>query len=82
MKILQLGKFYPIRGGVEKVMWDLTRGLDAAGVPCDMLCASLKPGETEELLRMPDIDGGLIGGASLKIQDFLRIIETAAAIEA
>ena len=42
MKILQLGKFYPIRGGVEKVMWDLTRGLSERGVSCDMLCATLK----------------------------------------
>lgn len=39
MKVLQLGKFYPIRGGVEKVMWDLTRGLCARGVECRMLCA-------------------------------------------
>ena len=31
MKVLQLGKFYPIRGGVEKVMWDLTSGLSARG---------------------------------------------------
>ena len=42
MKILQLGKFYPIRGGVEKVMWDLTRGLAERGIPCDMLCAMLR----------------------------------------
>lgn len=41
MRILQLGKFYPIRGGVEKVMWDLTQGLAGRGVPCDMLCATL-----------------------------------------
>lgn len=41
MKILQLGKFYPIRGGVEKVMRDLTEGLSDRGVPCDMLCAKL-----------------------------------------
>ena len=41
MKILQLGKFYPIRGGVEKVMWDLTMGLRKKGVDCDMLCAKL-----------------------------------------
>ena len=41
MKILQLGKFYPIRGGVEKVMWDLTRGLSERGIDCDMLCAEL-----------------------------------------
>lgn len=41
MKVLQLGKFYPIRGGVEKVMWDLTKGLGASGVKADMLCAVL-----------------------------------------
>ena len=39
MKILQLGKFYPIRGGVEKVMYDLTIGLSEQGVSCDMMCA-------------------------------------------
>jgi len=42
MKILQLGKFYPIRGGVEKVMWDLTLGLAERGVTSDMLCAYMK----------------------------------------
>lgn len=41
MKILQLGKFYPIKGGVEKVMWDLTKGISARGIDCDMLCATL-----------------------------------------
>ncbi|MHA7608265.1 glycosyltransferase [Elizabethkingia meningoseptica] len=40
MKVLQLGKFYPIRGGVEKVMYDLMMGLSGEGVHCDMLCAS------------------------------------------
>lgn len=40
MKILQLGKFYPIRGGVEKVMYDLMQGLSERKVNCDMLCAS------------------------------------------
>ncbi len=45
MKVLQLGKFYPIRGGVEKVMWDLTSGLSARGIDCDMLCAELEKGE-------------------------------------
>lgn len=37
--VLQLGKFYPVRGGVEKVMYDLTVGLSERGVDCDMLCA-------------------------------------------
>ena len=42
MRILQLGKFYPIRGGVEKVMWGITWALAERGVACDMLCAYLK----------------------------------------
>jgi glycosyltransferase involved in cell wall biosynthesis len=40
MKILQIGKFYPIRGGVEKVMYDMMLGLSAREVHCDMLCAT------------------------------------------
>ena len=40
MKILQIGKFYPVMGGVEKVMFDITTGLSEAGVECDMLCAT------------------------------------------
>lgn len=40
MKILQLGKFYPIRGGVEKVMYDLMCGISSRGVDCDMMCAA------------------------------------------
>ena len=35
---------------------------------------SMKPENAKELLAMPDIDGGLIGGAALKSQDFLAII--------
>lgn len=40
MKILQIGKFYPIEGGVDKVMLDLTNGLSERGIQCDMLCAA------------------------------------------
>ena len=47
MKILQVGKFYPIKGGVEKVMYDLLTGLDAKGIQCDMLCAYDGEGSTE-----------------------------------
>jgi triosephosphate isomerase len=38
---------------------------------------SMKPDNAKELLAMPDIDGGLIGGAALKAADFLAIIEAA-----
>lgn len=39
---------------------------------------SMKPANAAELLGQPDIDGGLIGGASLKADDFAAIIEAAA----
>lgn len=35
---------------------------------------SMKPDNAAALLAMPDIDGGLIGGASLKSTDFLGIV--------
>ncbi len=36
---------------------------------------SMKPDNAKELLAMPDIDGGLIGGAALKAVDFLAIAQ-------
>lgn len=44
LKVLQLGKFYPIRGGVEKVAYDLMLGLSGLGVHCDMMCAASQGG--------------------------------------
>ena len=42
MRVLQIGKFYPIVGGIEKVMYDLVVGLSQRDdVDCDMLCASI-----------------------------------------
>jgi triosephosphate isomerase len=38
---------------------------------------SMKPGNAAELLAKDDIDGGLIGGASLKAEDFLGICRAA-----
>lgn len=35
---------------------------------------SVKPGNAAELFAQPDIDGGLVGGASLKAQDFAAIV--------
>lgn len=42
---------------------------------------SMKPSNAEEFLKMPDIDGGLIGGAALKAADFLAIARLASAWE-
>lgn len=52
MKILQLGKFYPIQGGVEKVMLDLVRGMSERGIHCDMLCAT--SGQHEKIISLND----------------------------
>jgi triosephosphate isomerase len=40
---------------------------------------SVKPSNAAELMSMPDIDGGLVGGASLKADDFCEIVRLTAA---
>lgn len=46
---------------------------DIAGVCRILYGGSMKPDNAEELISQADIDGGLIGGASLKAEDFLAI---------
>ncbi len=38
---------------------------------------SVKPGNAAELLNLPDVDGALVGGASLKADDFVAIAANA-----
>jgi triosephosphate isomerase len=38
---------------------------------------SVKPANAAELLAQPDIDGALVGGASLDVEDFAAIVEAA-----
>jgi triosephosphate isomerase len=38
---------------------------------------SVKPDNARQLLSQPNIDGALVGGASLKVEDFLGIISAA-----
>lgn len=39
---------------------------------------SVKAGNARELFAMPDVDGGLVGGASLKADEFVAIVAAAA----
>jgi triosephosphate isomerase len=39
---------------------------------------SVKPGNADELLSQPDVDGALVGGASLDVHDFTEICRAAA----
>jgi len=51
-------------------------GSDAAGRMRILYGGSMKPDNARELLALPDVDGGLIGGASLKVADFWAIAES------
>ena len=51
---------------------------DAAENMTILYGGSCKPSNAAELFACPDVDGGLIGGASLKASDFLGIIEAMA----
>jgi len=37
---------------------------------------SAKPSNTAELMAQPDVDGLLVGGASLKVDDFAAMVKT------
>ncbi|HEY7674762.1 MAG TPA: triose-phosphate isomerase [Burkholderiales bacterium] len=54
------------------------RSKDVADGLTIMYGGSVKPANARELFAMPDVDGGLIGGASLVAEDFIAICEAAA----
>ena len=49
-------------------------GREVADVVRILYGGSMKPDNADALLSQPDVDGGLIGGASLKAADFSAII--------
>jgi triosephosphate isomerase (TIM) len=53
------------------------RSKEAEEQVCILYGGSMKPDNAAELLALPDVDGGLIGGASLKPDDFLAIASAA-----
>jgi len=61
---------------MHKVIRELLLELYDAQVADDMSIlygGSCKPGNAKEIFANPDVDGGLIGGAALKAEDFLAI---------
>ena len=62
---------------MHKFIRDLLVDLFNAQVADDMTIlygGSCKPSNAAELFANPDVDGGLIGGAALKAEDFLAIV--------
>jgi triosephosphate isomerase len=49
-------------------------GADAAALVRIQYGGSVKPDNTRELMSRPDIDGALVGGASLKVESFAGIV--------
>ena len=61
-----------IRGLIE------SRSAEAAAATRILYGGSVKPGNAGELISQPDIDGALVGGASLDPEDFAAIVAAAA----
>jgi triosephosphate isomerase len=53
------------------------RSAAAAEVVAILYGGSMKPDNAKALMAQPDIDGGLVGGAALKAEDFLAIVHAA-----
>lgn len=62
---------------MHKFIRDLLKELYGAAIADEtpiLYGGSCKPGNAKELFANPDVDGGLIGGASLKAEDFIQIV--------
>ena len=62
---------------IRKWIWD-TFGMEASGRTPILYGGSVKPDNVDELLACPNIDGALVGGASLKADSFLALAEAGA----
>jgi triosephosphate isomerase len=60
-----------MRGALERLYPDHAQGIRI------LYGGSMKPDNAEELLNQRDIDGGLVGGASLQVVDLLAIVRSA-----
>ena len=59
---------------IRKLIKD-TYGQDIAEAVRIQYGGSVKPGNITDLMKQPDIDGALVGGASLKVDSFVEIVK-------
>ena len=59
---------------IRRVVGERTSA-EVAGTVRIQYGGSVKPANAEELIRQPDIDGALVGGASLDPEEFARIVQ-------
>lgn len=67
-----------IIGGVVRRNLSAAFGSEVADQIRILYGGSVKGSNAGEFFSQPDVDGGLIGGASLKAEDFVQIVEAAA----
>ncbi len=63
---------------MHRFVRSLLREVQGADSALILYGGSMKPGNARALLQQPDIDGGLIGGASLRADTFAAIVAAAA----
>jgi len=69
-----------IRTAVRDTIAEL-RGDDAAETVRIQYGGSVKPGNMEEFMAQPNIDGALVGGASLDLDDFAALVDIAVRVK-
>ena len=67
-----------IIGGTIRATVEELYGTDVADGVRIQYGGSVKPNNMEEYMKQPDIDGALVGGASLKVDDFTELVRLAA----
>ena len=65
-----------VHAAIRKILAD-TFGAEVAEKMQILYGGSMKPENADALLAEKDIDGGLIGGAALKADSFVALIESA-----
>ncbi|OPZ57519.1 MAG: Triosephosphate isomerase [Deltaproteobacteria bacterium ADurb.Bin510] len=63
-----------VHAGIKQVLTDMW-GADKAARTRILYGGSVKPENIDELMREPDIEGVLVGGASLDVESFARIVK-------
>src|SRR3954453_15735690 len=76
----------PTNAEIEEMHAALRRRLiavygDAGGAVRILYGGSVKASNAGEIFAVPDVDGALVGGASLRAPDFIPIVAAAAAVE-
>lgn len=64
-------------GQIRGLLKDL-KGEEFADTVRILYGGSMKPGNVEEIIAKEDVDGGLVGGASLEVESFIELISAVA----